>query len=277
MTLPNFLIIGAQKSGTTWLFKTLANHPDVFMPRREVNFFEKPENRALGLEWYQEHFKGATQESAIGEKTPTYLCVNQQASHETQRYIYEYSPDIKLIAVLRDPVERAISHARHYMRQAKIGGDISPFMKLDHIIFNSFLSESILARGYYAQQLEAYYEYFKPEQILVVINEEEIIKDPKTLMVKVCNFLNIDPAFEFKNIEQTIHDGSFSRAGVVLGSLFPSMKREIRYLDRSTLAKKFSLSVNGKTLQKLYDHYHEENERLFALLNHRWSSWSMPG
>lgn len=273
MVLPNFLIIGAQKSGTTWLSQVLANHPDVFMPSYEVKFFNNPDRIAQGLNWYQQHFESVIQESVIGEKSPTYLCVNQQAPHETHRHIYEYSSAIKLIAVLRDPVERAISHARHYMRRAKIGSTISPFVSLDHLILESPLSQGILGRGYYAQQLEAYYKYFKPEQILVIINEEEIFKDPKALMVKVCNFLEIDPDFEFKNIDKKIHDGRFSRVGVMLGSLVPCMERGIRKLDRYTFAQRFSLTLNRTSLQRLYDYYHEENEKLFTLLNRRWSSW----
>ena len=162
------------------------------------------------------------------------------------------------------------------MRHAKIGGTISPFASLKHLILESSLSESILSRGYYAQQLEAYYKYFKPEQILVIINEEEIAKDPNGLMVKVCKFLEIDPSYNFINADQVIHDGSFSRVGAVLASLLPFIKTQIRYLDRHTLSKFFNMTVNRATLEKLYEYYHEENERLFALLNRRWSSWSMP-
>lgn len=276
MTSPNFIIIGAQKSGTTWLFKTLANHPDVFMPRREMNFFEHPDRMAKGFDWYEKHFDSATHESAIGEKTPTYLCVNEIAPFEPHRHIHEYAPDVKLIAVLRNPVERALSHARHYMRHAKFGGNISPLASLRHLIFDSNLSNSILNRGYYARQLEAYYKYFSPEQILVIINEEEIVKDPNGLMVKVCKFLNIDPDFDFKNANQVIHDGSFSRVGAVLASLFPFIKTQIRYLDRHTLSKLFNMTVNRATLNRLYDYYHDENEQLFSLLGRRWSSWSRP-
>ncbi|MEO0688389.1 MAG: sulfotransferase, partial [Cyanobacteria bacterium J06649_11] len=204
MTSPNFLIIGAQKGGTTWLARILTKHPDVFMPAREIEFFSKPETMAKGLDWYEENFKNVLQESAIGEKSPSYIWVNQQSLHEVHRHIHEYSPDIKLIAVLRDPVQRAISHARHYMRGARIGGKVSPLASLDHLILNSSLSKGILSRGHYAEQLEAYYQYFKPEQILTIINEEEIVKDPKAVMARVCNFLEVDASFDFKDADKTV-------------------------------------------------------------------------
>src|SRR5262249_40448697 len=76
MASPNFIIIGAQKSGTTWLARHLRNHPEVFLVRGEIHFFDKDFNFARGRDWYESQFAAATTHRAIGEKTPEYLWAN---------------------------------------------------------------------------------------------------------------------------------------------------------------------------------------------------------
>ena len=71
--LPNLLIIGAQKCGTTWLARMLGQHPDVFMAEEEIHFFDRAHNFARGTAWYESHFAAAAGQSAVGEKTPDYL------------------------------------------------------------------------------------------------------------------------------------------------------------------------------------------------------------
>lgn len=275
MVLPNFLIIGAHKGGTTWLSQVLREHPDVWIADREIKFFTKPSLFAKGLDWYKQQFEEASEASLIGEKSPKCLFVNQERFSQTHRHIHESLPEAKLIAVLRNPVQRAISHARHCVRDLSPKKPISPFVSLDKLILDSYLSDSIIEGGFYARQLESYYEYFKPDQILVIINEEEIVKDPKSLMKKVCSFLEIDSDVSFEDIYTKKHEGALSRAAVILMYLLPSIRRPIHKVDKHTLGQIFSLSVKSETIEKLHTIYQEENERLFKLLGYRWSSWSI--
>src|SRR5688572_26171231 len=75
---PNFLVIGAQKSGTTWLAEMLRQHPDVYTsPKKELHYFDLKANYALGIDWYRQQFAGETGQRAIGECTPNYLWVSE--------------------------------------------------------------------------------------------------------------------------------------------------------------------------------------------------------
>ncbi|MCI5147305.1 MAG: sulfotransferase, partial [Candidatus Electrothrix sp. AR3] len=105
--LPNFLVIGAQKSGTTSLFHYICQHPQVFENKsKEIHFFDH--NYHCGANWYRSHFPLAgklMRNRCLGEATPYYLCHPHAPSH-----IFDLLPRVKIIAILRDPVERAISH-----------------------------------------------------------------------------------------------------------------------------------------------------------------------
>ena len=108
--LPNFVVIGAMRSGSTSLYKYLQAHPDVYMPRKEIHFFDRKWDR--GLSWYLTRFEGHSGQTAVGEATPTYL-----AEPEALDRMASTIPDARLLAVLRDPVDRAYSH--YWMEHAR--------------------------------------------------------------------------------------------------------------------------------------------------------------
>src|SRR5437762_6880111 len=105
--LPNFLILGAAKSGTTSLYHVLKQHPQVFVTeKKELHFFVKEHWYRRGMRCYARHFAPARAEHrAVGEATPVYLC-HPAAPHR----IREHLPEARLIAIVRDPVQRAHSH-----------------------------------------------------------------------------------------------------------------------------------------------------------------------
>jgi len=76
MGLPNFLIIGAQKSGTTWLARILKQHPEIFVYGKEIHFFDRQQNFDKGIDWYKGHFEEIPHKQFVGEKTPDYLWAN---------------------------------------------------------------------------------------------------------------------------------------------------------------------------------------------------------
>ena len=102
--LPNFLVIGSARCGTSWLDENLRQHPEVYLPRddKEVHFFDNKYH--MGIEWYERFFEGS-EAQAIGEVTPSYLYYGHVAGR-----IKEHVPDVKMIALLRNPAERAYSH-----------------------------------------------------------------------------------------------------------------------------------------------------------------------
>jgi hypothetical protein len=160
---PNFIGIGVQKAGSTWLYKLLATHPDIWMPpqRSEVHFFDRYYDR--GAEWYSQFFPpaGAAQRyRAIGEFTPSYYDYPPAAKR-----IREFGSVKLLLVSLRDPVARAFSY---YQFRARV----------DHYrgSFEQFLVDepNIIASGYYARNLKPFVEEFGRERILALLFEDAV-------------------------------------------------------------------------------------------------------
>jgi hypothetical protein len=116
----DFLIIGAQKGGSTWLYNNLQGHPNVYTPKEEIHFFSSDANHAKGTPWYHGHFPSSKGNRIYGEKTPEYLTViptkNKKTSTETHNRILEYNRHMKLLVVLREPVARLRSAITHMYR-----------------------------------------------------------------------------------------------------------------------------------------------------------------
>lgn len=275
MYLPNFLIIGAQKSGTTWLAKNLKQHPDVFMPNYEIHYFDKDYNFRQNIAWYKKHFIPVKNEKAIGEKTPDYLWANGHGVEghlsDVHRNIYDTLPEAKLVAVLRNPVERAISAVNHLIRS----GRISPLHNIDDLLIGNkqylIKGHGVIDYGRYYRQIKAYYEYFDPDQILILIFEEDVVQNPDLGLRKVCKFLKIDSSFEFQDKNKKIHESRSSRIGLTFRYYLPFMGPLIHYVDHYLPATK--IRPSERVIHELYKIYAEENEKLFGLLGHRPISW----
>jgi hypothetical protein len=210
--LPDYLIIGAQRAGTTSLFKYLVQHPAVGRPflGKGAHFFDT--NYSADLDEYRAYFpttaykwyvKASRRMDAVtGEGSPYYL------AHPHAPYrIAETLPDVKLIALLRDPVERAYSHYQHEVARGfedlsfdealeqeprRLAGEVER-MRSDPS-YNSFAFQhhSYLSRGLYAEQLEVWYGLFPKEQILV-LRSEDLFSDPERIYRDVLRFLGVPP------------------------------------------------------------------------------------
>jgi hypothetical protein len=200
--LPNAIIVGAQKSGTSSLFSYLTQHPEIRGSfRKEVHFFDGGlvsgiDNFKKGKHWYRAHFplENATSEARIIEATPSYLFVPCVPAR-----IFQQLPEVKLIVVLRDPVERAISHFFHEVRagrekrpimSALVEEDdlLAPIWRSGEYKSREFLSFSYKARGRYAEQLSRYFDLFSRNQILVLSSKALFGATDETLSLAF-NFL----------------------------------------------------------------------------------------
>jgi len=205
---PDFLIIGAQKAGTTSLYNCLKQHPAVLPARKkEIHYFSQFYRK--GLPWYLEHFPQREDHQLSGEASPFYLFHPQSA-----RRIAETYPDIKIVIILRDPVERAISH---YDQQHRRGHEKLPmlqaFLEEPHRIAKvwekvlrdeqtsvSKLQQcSYLKRGEYLAQLQCYETYFPAKQIHLM-ESREFFDHPLPSLSKLYTFLQIDPGFVPKDL-----------------------------------------------------------------------------
>jgi hypothetical protein len=173
MRLPNFLVIGAQKSGTTWLHRHLQKRPDVFVPmeRKELMFFDdRARYERLGIEGYARFFEGARSEPAVGEVTPGYMWVSGEktevgAASEFRtrvplRVRDALGPEVRLVALLRNPIERAISGFLHHRAKKRIPADAR---LVDHLEFGG-----IGHLGFYGAHLDRWGEFFPRSNFLLV-------------------------------------------------------------------------------------------------------------
>ena len=194
MSLPNFMCIGAAKSGTTSLYDILRQHSAVFTPSfKEPHFFDIPSVYQNGLKWYEKtYFKNVRSEKCIGDFTPTYLFEEETP----QRILNDLGSDVKFIVMLRNPVDRAYSHYLHSLRDQHeslsfheaLRTESSRINKQDYL---SFLRLSYVGQGLYFEMLSRYYALFLKEQFLIINFEDEFINNRDSTIKKILDFLEV--------------------------------------------------------------------------------------
>ena len=188
--LPNFLIIGAQKSGTTTLRAALDSHPQA-MCAREIHFFDEGYDR--GLDWYREHFAGFRDRIAIGEKCPDYL-----PRPDAMTRIANDLPDAKLIVILRHPVDRAYSNYWHERRVGREALTFAEALDAEPERAKSYPPGAnpfgYVERGMYLGQLMSVSEAFPRERLLVLLFDD-LRSAREEVFEQTCRFLGIDPAY----------------------------------------------------------------------------------
>lgn len=207
ITNPDFMIIGAPKSGTTSLWQALCTHPCIIPPlSKEIHFFNRQIHK--GLKWYSRYFpplhKFSKNNFITGEGTPNYL-----DDPICPSFIASLFPDIKLIIVTREPIDRAISHWHHNQRYNESMRLREPRNILDAIqdemeileLFGMdslengelFLSElGYISRGLYSYHINKWLDYFPLSQILI-IRSEEMFKNPEKALKSSFDFLGLFP------------------------------------------------------------------------------------
>lgn len=206
---PNFLIVGAAKSGTTALWHYLRQHPEVYTsPRKHTRFFafevESPTFRGPGpenpsvpyaiadLRDYHALFEGVTKETAIGEASHSYLYQPKAPGR-----IFSYAPDMKLIAVLRNPAERAFSHYRQMVRDGREPvADFELALKEEEARVNEgwWPDFHYVRIGLYHDQIKRYLDLFGRDQMRIYLYED-LCSDPLKVVGDIFRFLDVDDAF----------------------------------------------------------------------------------
>ncbi|XP_068670318.1 heparan sulfate glucosamine 3-O-sulfotransferase 5-like [Montipora foliosa] len=189
--LPNALVIGIRKGGTRAILEFLARHPSVKACKQEVHFFDRQENYVRGLNWYRDQMPLSFSNETTMEKTPAYFVTD-----DVPRKIFQMSPSIKLLVVVRDPTIRAMSDYAQVLENNN--GSLSRS-------FESYVTEGpqhrILRKnsrfvtiGIYVDHLNKWLEYFPLKQIHF-ISGEELIKNPVHELKLVEIFLGLKPFF----------------------------------------------------------------------------------
>lgn len=271
-----FFIVGVQKGGTTALFEYLRHHPQVYMPpEKEAEYFTEGEPTQESWSAYRDRFLAPDHEvQAIGTASPQYMCDVRVPAR-----IAATVPEAKLIAVLRDPIARAVSHYKMCRRRGEekrsFTGAVKEQLVPEALERDRGLSLQELAErdayivwGEYARLLEGYLAHFAREQLLVLYSED-LRAHRETTLKRVCQHLGIDPGYSPPNLERDFHVGGVKRkipglekamrSFIVRGLLRLVMsKRKYKSLQLALErwnVKSGKLAVPGETCALLEAHY----------------------
>jgi len=208
--LPDFLVIGAMKAGSTALYDYIIQHPQVVPPfKKELHYFDRHLHR--GETWYRSRFplqRNVRPPRITGESSPTYLPLPH-----APRLIHALVPDARLVAVLRNPTQRAISHYFHQVAKrtetrpilqamrdepAVIAPHLERMARDERYFHWEYANASYLHHGYYVDHLARYHEHFGRDRLLVVTSDE-LADDTTATMRRVYAFLGVDADFVTPN------------------------------------------------------------------------------
>lgn len=273
---PNFIFIGPDKSGSSWLHSIFRQHPDCFVPpSKDIYFFDRYYHR--GLDWYLDHFREATaSHRAVGELSHDYLF-----SPDAARRIHETLPDVRLLTVLRQPIDRSFSQ---YLFMVRNG--------LTKASFEQAIQEfpGLLSNSLYGQHLSVYFDLFDRRQIKVLFFEKLQV-DPRGFAREVFDFLGLrmieSLPYETKVLAASrprseilahvTHVAAVQARNLGLGRMVGVLKQSPL---RSLLYRPYEASerprVSAETWAELSLRFEPDIRRLETLLNIRLADWRLP-
>jgi len=291
MPLPNFLCVGAQKAGTTTLHDILIQHPEIYLPEiKETKFFQNNSKYEKGLEYYEKEFFGKWNgEKAVGEIDPEYMYFE----YVPERIYKHLGKDIKLIFMLRNPVDRAYSH---YWMSYRRGYETEAFkraieleekrIKLGEFHKNHF---SYISRGLYAKQVKRYLKFFSRENMFFIVFEEDFLEKRKKTISNLLNFLNVDANVNL-NLDLKSNQSSLPRLKFLRDVMYkPNIIKKIgtMMIPSESLRTKIFMTLdrfNQKPVKPpkleskfrkklLYDYFIEDIRELESILGRTLSIW----
>lgn len=230
-----FVIAGVQKAGTTALAHYLGRHPQLFLPAaKELHFFNNDrlfEPPGPDYSRYHQHFQGAGPGQLLGEATPAYIYWRPVVPR-----MHAYNPDLRIIVILRNPIERAFSHWNMERRRGQEELSLTRALELEEERLDGAAMEQSLIfsyrdRGYYAEQLRRLWQWFPPEQT-VVLRTEWLWDDPGGTVGAVCRLLGVS---ELQGLQRERLNACHYEEGFPLAAwerLVDAYYHDIRQLER---------------------------------------------
>lgn len=290
MTMPNFLIIGAMKSGTTALYYYLAQHPQVYMsPVKEPNYFcsERQASRddyIAHAGTYQGLFEGASDEKAIGEASHCYLYEPEAVAR-----IQQYLPEARFIAILRYPVDRAYSHFLHMVRTGDEPlTDFAQALREEQVRADpNRRFQDYIGRGLYYDQVKRYLDVFGRKRVKVYLYED-LNNAPVDMLQDTFRFLEVDSSFipdvslrrnvsghpRYKTLDKVLR-----RPSPIKDALKMHLPAKLRWRlskafdDLKTRNLIVPPAVEPEVRQQLKDIYREDIMKLQELIDRDLSKW----
>lgn len=239
--LPNLIVIGAMKSGTTSLHYYLNLHPQIVMSKqKEPDFFIEQKNWRNGQAWYESHFTGEAE--IHGESSANYT--NFPRFSGVPERMYSLVPGVKLIYVIRDPVERIVSH---YVHSYANGNENRPFAEA------VLTPGEYLNRSKYYMQLEQFLKFY-PSSAVLIVAQEDLYGDRVNALKKIFGFLGVDDAFSSPEFSRVLY----------------------RSADKRRWGRSIEKPVVDETLRKeLTGRLQEDADRIRAFTGCKFQSWCL--
>ncbi len=292
MRLPDFLIIGSAKSGTTTLYQYLKDHDSLYLSSiKEPCFFARDPVYSQGLEWYSSLFEDAKPDQICGEASTDYTKYTEYP--ETAKRIFNTIPRVKMIYIMRHPVDRTYAHYKHMVYRHRNDPQVkSTFEK-------EIQEQSIcLDASNYLMQIDKYLKFFPRESFLFLLMED-LIKEPSNTLNKILSFLNVESKITINPGEKRVANSSKKffedtiRSKItqplkkvpgleiianLLGQNFrDKVYKELResYYGKKVVDKYVVPPLNLETRKYLIEYFREPNEKLSQFLNRDLSHWNM--
>jgi hypothetical protein len=237
LTLPNFLVVGAMKSGTDSLWQYLRRHPQVFMSDlKEPEFFVTELNWSRGVRWYEQQFVGADGAVAVGEASTSYS--KYPLYRDVPSRIADTIPDVRLIYLIRQPIERIRSQ---YLHQRLLREERRPIERA--VLEDS----SYVDFSRYAMQIDRYLECFDRSHLLVV-RSEDLRSDRDRTLRRIVAFLGLDGVPSMEVVTEEFHrtvDKRVLRDGLDWLHHLPGYERVARRIPRPIKTATYRLRTRG--------------------------------
>jgi hypothetical protein len=266
--LPDFVIVGATKGATTWIVENLLNQPGVFVPTQELHYFSRCFDH--GTDWYLDHFRDVEAEF-VGEKSASYL-----PHGEAPGRLKAMLPRARLIAQLRNPIERAYSDYCMHFRRHQADGDIERYLDPDHTSIPRLLYD-----GLYYKHLCTYLDLFDAEQIKVTIYDD-VEQEPERVFRSICDHIGIRGEIDRQGLRRRAKDRAASRMPRPVRRYLAPLKRVVAPIRRTRafqsgsalLTRPECYPVLTDALRvRLADYYQRDVEALSGLLGRELGDW----
>lgn len=293
--LPNFLIIGAAKCGTTTLFDALSQHPQVFCSTpKETHFFSQDETFALGMNWYLNTcFKDSAGYPARGEATPQYLSLSEKSVPRIQTTFGD--APLKFIAIFRDPVARAYSQYWQTIRYGEESLSFEDALAAEDKRLGKDPSDITLSvagkfayfrMGCYASRLKPFLDAFPRERFLFLLNED-LAKDFSRTMSRIASFIGVDTSYAFQYVKSNpstlptnqtmfnlLRKPSFVRRLARVLIPLPGLRGRIKDSVREAVIQPFQYPpMDQATEKQLRARYVDQVVQLEAMTGLKLSAW----
>ncbi|KUK77843.1 MAG: Putative sulfotransferase protein [candidate division WS6 bacterium 34_10] len=280
----DFIGVGAEKAGTTWLADMLSAHPNICMSEpKEIHYFNKRDSyirgginkkREKSWEWYKNHFVHCKGGNLKGEFSTFYLYDKEAPKNISRRF-----PNIHVFICLRDPVSRAVSQYKMYRNKLKV--EDRPFMEVIGEV------DECLEKGLYYQQIQNYLKYFKREQLHIFFLDD-IKNNPESVIRRAYSILGVDKNFIPKGLGEKSNPAGSTRSKLLLNimSTYTRITTRLGLAKLTTFLKRiglkdFVMRINMKNSieevsydkDKLIEYFEEDIDELQKFINRDLTRW----